>query len=76
MAAVPAPGSAAGFAAGSGWKRKVRTGSAMFLTACSPKSSKRASTRFFTAQSTDSEIATPPGWASDSSRAAMLTPSP
>ncbi len=76
MAALPAPDRSPGSRAGSGWKRKMRTGSAMFLTACSPKSSKRASTRFFTAHSTGSEIATPPGWASDSSRAAMLTPSP
>jgi hypothetical protein len=67
---------AAGFAAAAGWKRKARTGSAMFLTACSPWSSKWASTRFFTAHRTGSEIAMPPGSASASRRAAMLTPSP
>ena len=76
-AAAPAgAGAAAGFGVGSGWKRNARTGSAMFLTACSPWSSKSASTRFFTAHSTGSEIAIPPGSASASRRAAMLTPSP
>ena len=55
---------------------KVLTGSAMFLTRCSPWASKRASVRPWTVLRTDSETVTPPASARPCSRAAMLTPSP
>ena len=54
----------------------ARMGSAMFLTACIPRSSNAAATRLLTAPRTASETMMPPGSASACRRAAMLTPSP
>src|SRR5262249_46514328 len=71
-----------GFAAATGagnpssLTENARMGSAMFLTACTPRSSKVAATRFLTAPRTASDTTIPPGSASACSRAAMLTPSP
>ena len=52
--------------------RYTRTGSAMFLTVCSPRFRKRVSTFPLTAVRMDSDTAMPPGSARPSSRAAML----
>ncbi len=54
----------------------ARTGSAMFLTACMPRSSNDAAIRLLTAPRTASDTMIPPGSASAWRRAAMLTPSP
>jgi glyoxylase-like metal-dependent hydrolase (beta-lactamase superfamily II) len=53
----------------------ARTGSGMFLTVCSPRSSKVACTRPRSATFTASETVMPPDLARPWSRAAMFTPS-
>jgi hypothetical protein len=55
---------------------KARTGLAMFLSCCSPRSSKPTSSLLSTSLYTFSEIRMPPGSAAPSSRTAMLIPSP
>src|SRR6516164_5555680 len=54
----------------------MRTGLVMFLTCCSPRSSKAMSRRSRTCSCAAALRQIPPGSASASSRAAMLTPSP
>ena len=56
--------------------RYTRTGRAMFLSACSPISSKSRSSRPRGSSCTRAETQIPPGSAMPSSRAATLTPSP
>ena len=77
VAVAVAVGAGAGAAA---WPcaltRHARTGSGMFLTVCSPWSSKLVATLPRTAPRPASESVMPPGSASPSSCAAMLTPSP
>lgn len=59
-----------------GCQRQTRIGRSMFLTVISPPSWKRTSMRLPMLSFTIEEMQMPPGSASGSSRAAMLTPSP
>ena len=60
----------------SGPMRYTRTGLTIFLRLCSPRSSKTQSSRSRTWSCTIADTQIPPGSATPSSRAAMLTPSP
>src|SRR6266508_2139618 len=77
-AAVPSSCWLTGEAAGVGPSRTryTRTGLAMFLTACSPRSSYLGASLVLTCSYTVPEMQMPPASARPSRRAAILTPSP
>ena len=72
----PVPAVTAPVPAASGRTLQTRTGSAMFLTVCSPRSSNAMSTLPLVWSRTAPVTQMPPGSARASIRAAMLTPSP